>query len=74
MSTFTAKIAGMRKSAVIWVNGLLLAALPVVDYAKDNLPQLADYLSPDLYKRVGLAVVVLNILLRFRTSQSLADK
>lgn len=68
------KLCGMHKSLTIWFNGLLLAALPVLDYAKDSLPQLTDFLSPSVYKTIGLIVVSVNILLRFRTSGSLADK
>jgi hypothetical protein len=70
----TVKMKGMRRSLTIWFNGLMLAALPVVEYAKDSLPQLGEYLSPTTYKVVGLVVVLANILLRFRTSTSLADK
>jgi hypothetical protein len=69
-----AHLKGMRRSLTIWVNGLILALLPALDYAKDSLPQLADYLSPEHYKAIMLVVVGLNIALRFRTSTSLADK
>jgi hypothetical protein len=69
-----AQLRGARKSVVIWFNGLMLAALPVLEYAKESLPQLADYLAPDTYRAVGLVVVVANIALRLRTSTSLADK
>lgn len=72
--SINATLRGMRKSAVIWFNGLLLAALPVLDYAKDSLPELAAWLSPGTYKTVGLIVVAANIALRFRTSTKLADK
>jgi hypothetical protein len=68
------KLKGMRKSFTIWFNGLLLAALPIAEYAKDSLPDLAGYLSAETYKAIGLVVVVTNIVLRFRTSTSLADK
>jgi hypothetical protein len=68
------KLRGMRKSMTIWFNGLMLAALPLAEYARDSLPQLSDYLSPTTYKTIGLAVVAVNIVLRFRTSTSLADK
>jgi hypothetical protein len=69
-----ASLRGMRKSVVIWFNGLLLAALPALEYAKDSLPELAAYLSPDTYKLIGLVVVTANIVLRFKTTTSLADK
>lgn len=72
--TLLDKLRGARKSVVIWLNGALLVALPVLDYAKDSLPQLAEFLSPDTYKTIGMVVVVANIVLRFRTATSLADK
>lgn len=68
------KIKGALRSTVIWLNGLLLAAFPLIEMAKEELPGLAQFLTPDVYKRVGLAVVVLNILLRFRTTKSLQEK
>lgn len=68
------KLRGALRSSVIWLNGLMLAAFPLVEMAKDALPDLAQYLAPGVYKWVGLFVVVSNILLRFRTTQSLAAK
>lgn len=67
-------IKGAWRSLTIWLNGLILALLPALDYAKDSLPQLADYLTPEHYKTIMLAVVGLNIALRFKTNGSLADK
>jgi hypothetical protein len=68
------RIKGAGRSAVIWLNGIMLAAFPLVEMAKDALPDLGQYLAPGVYKWVGLFVVVANIALRFKTSKSLADK
>ena len=68
------KIRGAGRSAVIWLNGIMLAAFPLVEMAKDALPDLGQYLAPGAYKWIGLFVVVANIALRFKTSKSLADK
>jgi hypothetical protein len=68
------KLRGAMRSTVIWLNGLMLAAFPLVEMAKDALPDLGQYLAPGIYKWVGLFVVVANIGLRFKTHTSLASK
>lgn len=68
------KLRGALRSMTIWVNGLLLAAFPLVEIARGSLPEIGLYLSPDVFKWVGLTVVVLNIALRFKTTTSLQDK
>lgn len=68
------KLGGARRSLTVWFNAVMLAALPVVEIAKDALPELQQYLTPTVYKYVGLAVVVVNIGLRFRTSKPLEAK
>lgn len=74
MQKLKSKILKSYKSATILLNGILLAALPVVEYARDTLPQVQEFLPPDMYKPVGVAVVVLNILLRFKTEKGLHEK
>lgn len=73
-----AKLRGALRSATIWVNGLLLALFPfadeIVQGVRENLPLLAQYLPADVFKTVGLIVVVFNILQRTWTSKSLAEK
>ena len=68
------KLRGAWKSLTIWLNGILLAAFPLVGMVKENLPDIGQYLDPALFKWLGLAVVVMNIVLRFRTKSDLADK
>jgi hypothetical protein len=67
-------LIGASKSFTIWFNGLVLAALPVLDYAAGVLPQLQQYIGPETYKLAGLVVIIGNILLRFKTNTPLADK
>lgn len=74
MKTIIDKLKGAWRSFTIWFNALLLAALPLYEAAKESLPDLQGYLPPDLYKWVGVAVVVGNILLRFKTRTDLAHK
>lgn len=74
MSNLKKKLAGAKKSWTIRLNTLFLALLPVLLYAQEMLPQLQEFLSRETYQTVGLIVVVLNILLRFRTDKPLSDK
>lgn len=72
------KIKGALRSVTIWVNGVFLALFPFADSIiqgiHDNLPDLSQYLPADVFKVIGVAVVVFNIYQRTRTNQSLADK
>lgn len=72
------KIRGALRSVTVWVNGMLLAAWPFADQiiqgVRDNLPALQPYLPEDVFRNVGLAVVIFNIYQRARTSKSLAEK
>lgn len=71
-------LRGAIRSRTIWFNGLLAAALPYSDQlmqgAHDNLPEISQYLPADMYKTIGLIIVVVNLILRTRTAQSLSSK
>lgn len=68
------KIKGSWKSLTIWLNGVLLAMFPMIDPIKESLPQLGQYMTPTMFKWLGLSVVVMNIALRFKTTKSLGEK
>lgn len=59
-------IRAARKSFTVWLNTLLLATYPFADSiiasVHDNLPDLAQYLPANVFKAVGLALVVYNIV------------
>jgi len=74
MWTLFMKFKGSLKSVTIWVNSLFLSILPFYDEMRDGLPQLQPYLPDNAYKWMALALVVLNISLRFKTKHDLADK
>ena len=61
-----ARLQSWLKSAGVWFNAVLLAAFPfadqIVQAISDNLPALAQYLPPNVYKVVGFAVVVFNLV------------
>jgi hypothetical protein len=61
-----ARLKTWLASAGVWFNAVLLAAFPFTDQiiqaVADNLPALAPYLPPNVYKVVGFAVVVFNLV------------
>lgn len=74
MNKWIDKLQGARRSLVIWFNALLLAALPMYQIVVDELPKFQQYMPEHMYKYVGMGVVIINILLRFRTTTALENK
>jgi hypothetical protein len=60
------RISAWWRSAGDWFNAVLFVAFPFADQimqgVNDYLPNLAPYLPANVYKWVGLAVVVANIV------------
>lgn len=54
------------RSFNVWLNAMLLAAYPFSDQmisgVRDNLPDLAPYLPANIFRSVGLALVIYNIV------------
>jgi hypothetical protein len=67
-------LKGSLKSLTIWFNGVCLSLLPIFEYAKDALPQLQDFLGPNVYRNIGLLVVIANIVLRYKTNKPVSEK
>jgi len=55
-----------RRSFTVWLNALLLIAYPFADAIiaalRDNLSNLAPYLPANVFRAVGLALVIYNIV------------
>lgn len=68
------KIKGAWRSWTIWVNTIFAATLAALPMLQDALPQLAPYVPETHYKVLMGVVIAANILLRFKTGSSLADK
>lgn len=68
------KLKNAWRSWTIWFNGVMALAIPAMPTLADQIPQLQPYLTPTLYQWLGGLVVAANILLRFKTNKSLADK
>ncbi len=69
-----ADVAKAHKSLTIWFNSVMGAVVVVLPMAQDNFVQLQDYLPANLYHYLMGALVVGNIVLRFRTTTALAAK
>lgn len=69
-----ADLAKAHKSLTIWFNGAMGVAVVGLPMAQDSMPQLQDYLSANLYHYAMGALIVGNIILRFKTTSSLAEK
>lgn len=67
-------IKGMWKSWTVWFNGVVVALITLLPMLQDTLPQLAPYVSAEVYKSATLVIVLVNLALRFKTSTSLAAK
>lgn len=71
-------LRGALRSLTVWFNAVaagLLALLPdLLPALADAAPSLQPYLGPDVYRWLMVLIVVGNILLRARTSTSLAEK
>lgn len=71
-------ISGCFKSWTMWFNGLLAIALPFADQLVAQLmvalPQLKEFLGTNIYMKVGLLAVILNMMLRAKTTTALKDK
>ena len=59
-------IRAMKKSFTVWLNATLLIAYPFADSiiaaVRDNLPALEPYLPANVFKAVGLALIIYNIV------------
>lgn len=69
-----AQLKNSWKSFTIWFNGIIGSLLAGYELFKDDLVQVQQYLTPENWKRLAVAMVVLNIALRFKTSKPLAEK
>lgn len=74
LECFLAKLRGAVKSLTIWLNGVGLIVLASWNDIAQSVPQLEQFVSAETYKLIGGALVVGNILVRFKTKHALQDK
>jgi len=74
MKNLILKIKNSWKSLTIWFNGLIVTGLAFIEYSNTAFPLLQPYLPSEHYGKAMLVIAGINLFLRFKTSQSLADK
>lgn len=74
MNKVIRKTRGLVKSLTAWLNAMAASLVPLLIAAKEDFPLLKSSLTADLYKYAFIAIIVLNILVRFKTNKDLADK
>lgn len=68
------KLQKLHKSATIWFNGVGAMVIMGLPQAQDSFPQFQGYI-PEKFYHYGMGALVLgNILLRFKTTKALQDK
>ena len=72
------RLRGALKSVTIWVNlifaGIISNADSIVSGLHSALPDLSQYLPTNIFKVIGVLLIVFNLYQRTRTKESLADK
>jgi cytochrome b561 len=68
------QLRGSLKSVTMWFNGILGAAVVALPTLMESFPAMEGYLSHKAYHAMMGAIIVGNILLRVKTSASLAEK
>ncbi len=73
-NNFKADLAKAHRSATVWFNALAGMAVLYLPQMQEQFPQLQDYLPPNAYHYAMGAVVLGNVLLRFKTNCALREK
>lgn len=68
------KLRNIYKSWVVWFNAAMVALPFALDALSAQLPAMQSVMPPNIYMYVYIVTVVGNVLLRFKTNKSLADK
>lgn len=72
-----ARLKTAVRSVAVWINTALLAAFPFADsimnWVSTYLPSFAPYLPDNIYKGVGIAVVLFNIWHASHKAHQLAE-
>jgi len=78
MKEFLAKVWAdlqqAHRSATIWFNGVMVAAMAGLPDLMQSFPQLHGLIPEAIYQHMWAFIVAGNIVLRFKTKSSLAEK
>lgn len=67
-------ISRLIRSWTIWFNSIVGTILALWPFLADNIISMQPYLTDHAYKWIAGVLVAGNIILRFKTNQSLKDK
>lgn len=62
------------KSVTIWFNVILGTLYIFWPDITSNVSAVREFVSPELYTKLAIALAVGNVILRFKTTQALRDK
>ena len=68
------RVKNSWKSWTIWFNGTAIALMAFWPDLVTNFPTIQGYVSDITYKRIMGLILVINLILRFKTTKDLADK
>jgi Na+-translocating ferredoxin:NAD+ oxidoreductase RnfE subunit len=68
------RILGAGRSLTVWFNGMMALLISFYEIFKDEVPKLQELLPPDAYHDLAIVMIVVNTLLRFKTTKDLANK
>ena len=68
------RIKNSWRSWTIWFNGVGIAIIGFWPDLVTNFPTLQGYVSEGIYKGSMGAILLINLILRFKTTKDLADK
>ena len=74
MKNLLAKVKNMWRSWTIWFNGIGIAIVSFWPDLVSNFPTLQGYVSESIFKSTMAAILIINLILRFKTTTDLADK
>ena len=74
MNRLLGKVKNMWRSWTIWFNGVGIAIIGFWPDLVSNFPTLQGYVSEGVFKGAMGAILMINLILRFKTTKDLADK
>ena len=74
MNKLLERIKNSWRSWTIWFNGVGIAIIGFWPDLVTNFPTLQGYVSESIYKGSMGAILIINLILRFKTTKDLADK
>ena len=74
LKSLRAKLAKIHKSVTIWFNGIAGSLVIILPFALEQWPQLQGTINDHFYHVMLDVIIIGNIVARFISTKSLADK